>query len=78
MQQKLEWVTKVLTVEGRILTLNDSRHTVSEWDSMGDLMLLSGIEEELKVFLSSDELSGIATVKDLLQLLERKNAFPAG
>lgn len=77
-QKRLEWLTNVLAVQGRILTMEDSRHTVSEWDSMGDLMLLSSLEEDFKINVSADELAGISTAKELFALLEKKHAFPAG
>ncbi len=77
-QKRLEWLTNTLTVQGRVLTPQDTRHTVSEWDSMGDLMLLSALEEDFKVFVSADELAAAASVGELFALLERKNAFPPG
>ena len=77
-QKRLEWLTNVLSVNGRVLTLEDTRDTVSEWDSMGDLMLLSSLEEDHKINISADELASVASVGDLFGLLERKYAFPAG
>lgn len=77
-QKRLEWLTNVLSVQGRVLAMADTRHTVSEWDSMGDLMLLAGLEEDLKIVVSADELAAIGSVGDLFSLLEKKYAFPAG
>jgi acyl carrier protein len=77
-QKRLEWLTNVLAVQGRTLTVEDTRQTVSEWDSMGDLMLLASLEEDFKVVVSADELAGVGTAKELFALLEKKNAFPAG
>jgi acyl carrier protein len=77
-QKRLEWLTKALSVTGRTLTLADTRHTVAEWDSMGDLMLLSGLEEDLGIVMSADDLSGVASAAELFSLLERKYGLPAG
>ena len=77
-QKRLEWLTKALSVSGRTLTLEDTRNTVSEWDSMGDLMLLSGLEEEFGIAMSADDLATVASARELFALLERKYAFPAG
>lgn len=77
-QKRLEWLTKALSVSGRTLTLEDTRHTVAEWDSMGDLMLLSGLEEEFGIVMSADDLSTVASAAELFTLLERKYAFPPG
>jgi acyl carrier protein len=77
-QKRLEWLTKTLGVQGRTLTPADTRHTVSEWDSMGDLMVLSGLEEEFKIVISADELAAAGSVGELFAMLERKHAFPPG
>ena len=77
-EKKLEWLTNALSVQGRVLTMEDTRHTVSEWDSMGDLMLLAGLEEEFKIVVSADELAAVASAGELFKLLEKKYAFPAG
>lgn len=77
-QKQLEWLTDVLAVHGRVLTLDDTRHTVAEWDSMGDLMLLSHLEEDFGIVVSADELAAISSAKELFGLLERNNAVSAG
>jgi acyl carrier protein len=77
-QKRLEWLTNVLSVNGRVLTPDDTRHTVSEWDSMGDLMVLASLEEDLKIVVSADELAAIGSVGELFALLERKYALPTG
>lgn len=77
-QKRLEWLTNTLSVQGRVLTLEDTRNTVAEWDSMGDLMLLAGLEEEFKIVVSADELAGVKSAAELFSLLEKKYAFPAG
>jgi acyl carrier protein len=77
-QKRLEWLTNALSVRGRILTMEDTRNTVSEWDSMGDLLLLGSLEEDFNIVVSSDELAGIGSAGELFKLMESKNAFPAG
>lgn len=77
-QKRLEWLTNVLSVNGRVLTMEDTRDTVSEWDSMGDLMLLSSLEEDHKINISADELASVGSVGELFGVLERKYAFPVG
>jgi acyl carrier protein len=76
-QKRLEWLTDTLSVKGRVLTLEDTRHSVYEWDSMGDLMLLVSLEEDLKVVVSADELAAVSSAAELFALLDKKNAFPA-
>lgn len=77
-QKRLEWLTKALSVTDRTLTMEDTRSSIFEWDSMGDLMLLSGLEEDFGIVMSADDLASVASAADLFALLERKYAFPAG
>ena len=77
-QKQLEWLTDVLAVHGRILTLEDTRLTVREWDSMGDLMLLTHLEEDFGIVVSADDLAAMSSAREIFSLLERNNALPAG
>jgi acyl carrier protein len=76
-QKALEWLTDVLTVQGRTLTQDDTRMSVSEWDSLGVLMILSRLEEDHGIVVSADELAGINSVKEICKLLEERDAFAA-
>ena len=77
-QKALEWLTEELSVRGRVLTEDDTRNTVAEWDSLGDLLLLSRLEEALGIVVNSDELGALKSVKSILQLMEQNNAFLVG
>jgi acyl carrier protein len=74
----LEWITDALGVQGRVLTLKDTRNSVAEWDSLGSLLLLSRLEEDHKVIISADDIATIKSVQEICELLERANAFSAG
>jgi acyl carrier protein len=77
-QKALEWITDALGVQGRVVTLEDTRNTVTEWDSLGSLLLLSRLEEDHKVVISADRIAAIKSVQEICDLLERANAFSAG
>jgi acyl carrier protein len=68
-------LTDVLSVQSRILTLEDTRTTVGEWDSLGDLMLLSRLDEEFGIVVSADDVAAMSSIQDVFALLERSNAF---
>jgi acyl carrier protein len=74
-QKALEWLTDVLTVQGRTLTLDDTRLSVAEWDSLGVLMLLSRLEEDCGIVVSADDIARISSVKDICELLRTHSAF---
>ncbi len=46
-------------------------------DSLGMLEIVGSMERELKVQLPDEALAGIQTVKDLLELVEKKQALTA-
>ena len=77
-QKAMAWLTNVLAVQGRELNLNDTRGSVAEWDSMGDLLLLSLLEEDHGIVVSADELAAFSSTKEILALLEKHNAFSSG
>jgi len=74
-QKALEWLTEILSVRGRVLTLQDTRDTVPEWDSLGDLLLLSGLDEQLGIVLDADEIAAISSVREVAALMEKRQAF---
>jgi acyl carrier protein len=74
-QKALDWLTEVLTVQGRVLTLKDTRMSVAEWDSLGVLMILSRLEEDHGIVISADEMAQITSVKEICEILEKNNVF---
>jgi acyl carrier protein len=76
-QKALEWLTELLSVRGRVLTVQDTRDTVEEWDSLGDLLLVSGLDEQLGIVLNADEIAAINSIKGIIEIMEKNNAFLA-
>ena len=76
-QKALNWISDVLGTNGRSVTLEDSRHSIPEWDSLGALLLLSRLEEDLNIVISADEIAAISSVKEMCDLLEKNKAFSA-
>ncbi len=76
-QKALEWITDALGVQGRIVTLNDTRDSLAEWDSLGSLLLQARLEEDHKLVVSADDIVAIGSVKEICDLLEKANAVPA-
>ena len=70
-QQMLEWLTEVFTVQGRTLTMEDTRMSVSEWDSLGALMLMSRLEEDHGIIIKADEMARINSVQEICDILEK-------
>ena len=77
-QKALQWITDALGVQDRVVTVDDTRNSVREWDSLGSLLLLSRLEEDHKIVISADDIAAIKSVQEICELLERSNAFSAG
>lgn len=71
----LQWLAEVLAVDGHTLTPADTRLSVPEWDSLGSLLLLARLEEDLGIILSADQLATMNTVQEICELLAKNNAF---
>ena len=74
-QKALDWLTDVFTVQGRTLTLDDTRMSVAEWDSLGVLMLLSRLEEDHGIIVSADDMAKVESVKEICDLLQNHSAL---
>jgi acyl carrier protein len=60
-----------------MVTIDDTRDSLAEWDSLGSLLLLSALEEEHKIVISADDLEAMTAVREIVDLLQRNNAFKA-
>lgn len=76
-QRALQWLTEIFAVNNRVVTIDDTRDSLAEWDSLGSLLLLSALEEEHKIVISADDLEAITAVREICDLLEKNNAFRA-
>ena len=76
-QKALKWITDALGVQDRVVSLDDTRDSVAEWDSLGKVLLLSRLEEDLNLVVSADDIDSFNSVKEVCDLLEKANAFPA-
>ena len=64
-QMALKWITDALGVQDRVVSLDDTRDSVAELDSLGKVLLLSRLEEDHKVVVSADQIDAINSVKEV-------------
>jgi acyl carrier protein len=76
-QRALQWLTDIFSVRNRVVSIDDTRDSLAEWDSLGSLLLLSALEEEHKIVISADDLEAMTAVRQVCDLLEKNNAFSA-
>jgi acyl carrier protein len=76
-QRALQWLTEIFAVKNRSVTIDDTRDSLAEWDSLGSLLLLSALEEEHKIVISADDLEAMTAVRQICELLDQNHAFRA-
>lgn len=65
-----EVVAKIFSVDLSEVTDQSSKETIEEWDSMGHLSLITGLEEEFKVSLAiadAMEMTSVGKIKQVLR-----------
>jgi acyl carrier protein len=65
-----EVVAKVFNLDASVVTDESSKDTIEEWDSMGNLSLVTGLEEAFSVSLSiadAMEMTSVQRIKSMLR-----------
>jgi acyl carrier protein len=64
-----EVVARVFNLDPSEVTEQSSKDTIEEWDSMGNLSLVTGLEEEFKVSLSIADAMEMTSVRHIKRVL---------
>lgn len=56
------------------ITLNSTRDEIKEWDSVGYLILITRIEEELGISIPFEDIRKISKIEDFLVYVTNKSA----
>jgi len=70
----LRIISDTLNVKN-IITMDTNRADVNEWDSMGQVLILSMLEDTFKVTLQMEELVALKSVRDIANILRARNIF---
>ena len=65
-----EVVARVFSLDPSEVTDQSSKETIADWDSMGHLSLVTGLEEEFKVSLAiadAMEMTSVQHIKNILK-----------
>lgn len=68
----LQLMDKTLVVNEK-LTLNTKRNDVEEWDSVGQISILSMLKKIFGVTLEMEELATLETIQDIVNILRSRN-----
>lgn len=71
-----EVVARVFNLDASEVTDQSSKETLAEWDSMGNLSLITGLEEEFKVSFAIADAMEMTSVQDIKRILKDYGVAP--
>jgi acyl carrier protein len=65
----LTWIAELFEEPRDGIHAGTSRADVAAWDSLGQLVLMSALDQRFGIRLSQDELAALQSVQDILNIL---------
>jgi acyl carrier protein len=75
--EALAWIAKVFDDAVDRIRVDTDRKAIAGWDSMGTLMLLADLDEKFGIQIAEDDIEGLQSVKDILDVLRKHGALEA-
>ena len=70
-EEALAWIAEVLDEPPTSVNANTARKDLTKWDSLGQLLLLSALDQEFGIRMTPDEVREFSSVQSILTLLEK-------
>lgn len=67
--EALVWIARLFNQPPDSIQAQTPRDTIPEWDSLGVLNLMAGLDEQFGLLLADDTLKAMTRVDDILQVL---------
>jgi acyl carrier protein len=67
----LDWIAEMFEEPKGRITATTARADIAAWDSLGQLLLMSGLDQQFGIRLTQAELSSLASVQDIVDILAR-------
>jgi acyl carrier protein len=67
--QALTWIAELFAEPPEAITPGTKRDDVRDWDSLGVLTLIAGLDEKFQLVLADGQAQGMSSVKDILDVL---------
>ena len=68
--EALKWIAEIFEEPEENITTETKRDDIELWDSLGTLTLMAQLDETFDIILSEEELTGLASIEDILQVLK--------
>lgn len=69
-------VARIFSLDPSEVTNQSSKETIVEWDSMGHLSLITGLEEEFKVSIAIADAMAMTSVQHIKRILKDYGVAP--
>ena len=70
-KELIQLVSEILDIPSSKLTLDKGPQSVTEWDSLAQVTIISAVEEKYNITLSMPEILAIKSINDLKDLIEK-------
>jgi acyl carrier protein len=77
LDEALGWVAQMFEERRESVTETTAREDIPAWDSLGQLVLMSALDERFGIRLTQDELSRLRSVRDILDILQKNGRLAA-
>lgn len=74
----LGWLAELFETSPDDLSPETPRDAIATWDSLGQLLLMSALDERFGIRLSQGEANGLRAVGDILGILRRHGCLENG
>jgi acyl carrier protein len=69
--EALAWLAEILEEPNERVRPDTPRDSLPAWDSLGQLVLMSALDERFRIRLTPDELGSLSSIGDVLAVLDR-------
>ena len=66
---------EALSIDKKKLTKNLEYNSIEEWDSIGHMTLMSGLEESFKITMETDDIIDFSSYKKGKEILKKYKVF---
>ena len=73
--EALIWIAEIFEEPAENVRPDTPREEIAGWDSLGVLTLMASLDEKFDIHLNETEIGGMASVGDILGILERNDAL---
>jgi acyl carrier protein len=73
LDEALAWIAEMFEEPVDRVERDTPRSDIEAWDSLGQLLLMSALDQRFGIRLTQEELSSLGSVADILHVLQRHN-----